>query len=221
MSKNIVIVTSAVGAKSGLVSVKDRFDQTIIGLHSIREKIPNSLLIFGDCSLQDITEYKPQIEALVDVYIDFSDNKDSIYCSEMGLKSHAELVIFRSCLQYIIDNYDLHEINRIFKIHGRCKLDENFNLRLHESAIGKWVFKQSRQSHLSHDLRLYETRLYSLHTSNLQFYVDNFQFMFNECSGAFQIEHVYYKWINPEHVVEVPFIGGECMVSPTGGIAKD
>jgi hypothetical protein len=167
-------------------------------------------------------EWKKKIKELVDIFIDSSNNSTIMELSRRGYKSHGELLLFCSTLEYIKQNIDLTDYVRIFKLSGRHNITEEFNIGEYDvSTIGKYVFKNSVQSWISPELRIYETRLWSMHKLNLDDYLSKFQQIFESCDGRYDIEHAYYKFLDKSDVVEFDNIWVEGKVALHGRYQKD
>ena len=220
--KNICIITSALHPRVGVIPIEDRFHQTIHSIETVRNKIPNCTIILNDVSVFESTNHKNEIAKLVDIFIDSSSDEDIMRFSYAGYKSHAELLLFRLSLIYVVENIDLTDYNRIFKLSGRHNITEEFNFdEYDEKTIGKFVFKKSVQSWIQQDWRLYETRLWSMHKSNIAFYLNNFQKFFESCDGRFDIEHTYYRHLDKNDVIEFDNIWVEGLVGADGHYQKD
>jgi hypothetical protein len=206
----------------GVVPVQDRFAQTIHSIKTVRDKIPDCTIILNDISVIDASQYKEQITKLVDIFIDSYTDRTIYQLSNLGYKSHAELLLYRGALDYIKNNIDLTDYNRIFKLSGRHNITEEFNFEEYdEKTVGKYVFKKSVQSWISPELRIYETRLWSMHKNNIDDYLSKFKDFFESCDGRYDIEHAYYKYLNKDDVVEFENIWVEGIVALHGRYQKD
>jgi hypothetical protein len=220
--KHICIITSALSPAVGVIPLEDRFIQTIHSIRTVRNKIPNCTIILNDISVYPCDEWKHEIRELVDIFIDSSTNSTILELSRRGYKSHGELLLFCSALEYIKENIDLTEYGRIFKLSGRHNITEEFNINDYDdSTIGKYVFKNSVQSWISPELRIYETRLWSMHKLNLDDYLSKFQQIFGSCDGRYDIEHAYYKFLDKNDVVKFDNIWVEGKVALHGRYQKD
>jgi hypothetical protein len=220
--KHICIITSALSPAVGVIPLEDRFIQTIHSIQTVRDKIPNCKIILNDISVYPCNEWKKEIKKLVDIFIDSSNNNTIMELSRRGYKSHGELLLFCSALEYIKQNIDLTDYMRIFKLSGRHNITEEFNIGEYDvSTIGKYVFKNSVQSWISPELRIYETRLWSMHKLNLDDYLSKFQQIFESCDGRYDIEHAYYKFLDKSDVVEFDNIWVEGKVALHGRYQKD
>lgn len=219
--EHICIVTSAIGSTLGIVPLEDRFKQTLHSIDTIRNKIPNCCIVLNDVSVQSVPDYINEVKPLVDVFLDSSNHQYIKDFSIKGLKSHADLLLVRESLEFIINFIDLTTINRIFKLSGRHSITEEFDIKEYEGTEGKYVFKKPVQSWISPDMKIYESRLFSFHKSLIPDYVEKFPNMFNSCDGQFDLEHTYYKWLNPNDVVCFDNIWVEGIVAPDAHYQKD
>jgi hypothetical protein len=222
--KHICIITSALAPIPGRWAIPndDRYKQTIHSIKTVRDKIPGSVIILNDISLVPCDEYKKHIASLVDIFIDSSTVQNIVQLSEMGYKSHGELLLFSNALEFIKQKFDLTEFGRIFKLSGRHNITEEFNIEdYNDATVGKYVFKKSVQSWISAELRIYETRLWSMHKNNIEDYMNKFESIFNSCDGRYDIEHAYYKFLNKNDVVEFDNIWVEGYVGLHGKYQKD
>jgi len=222
--KHICIITSALAPEHGRWAIdnKNRYTQTIHSIKTVRDKIPNALIILNDVSIVRCDDYKKHIASLVDVFIDSSTVQAIVQLSKMGYKSHGELLLFRNTLEYIRQNVDLTDYERIFKLSGRHNITEEFNIEDYdEKTIGKYVFKNSVQSWISPELRIYETRLWSMHKTNMDDYISKFESVFDSCDGRYDIEHGYHKFLDKNDVVEFENIWVEGYVGLHGKYQKD
>lgn len=219
---NICIITSALHPRIGVIPFKDRYIQTIHSIKTVRNKIPNCTIVLNDISIFDAGQEKQEISKLVDVFIDSYNDKTIYNLSNLGYKSHAELVLYKSSLDYIVKNIDLSNYNRIFKLSGRHNITDEFDFSEYdEKTVGKYVFKKSVQSWISPELRIYETRLWSMHVNNIDDYLSKFKSFFDSCDGKFDIEHAYYKYLNKNDVIEFDNIWVEGLVALHGRYQKD
>jgi len=220
--KHICIITSALAPVVGAIPLDDRYTQTIYSIETVRNKIPNCKIILNDISVLPCEKYKKHISQLVDVFIDSYNDRNIFELSKRGYKSHGELLLYRNTIEYIKQNIDLSEYDRIFKLSGRHNITREFNIEDYDdSTVGKYVFKKSVQSWISPELRIYETRLWSMHKTNMEDYISKFEDVFRSCDGYYDIEHGYYKFLNKNDVVEFDNIWVEGEVGLHGKYQKD
>jgi hypothetical protein len=90
-NKNLFIVTSALNADMGVVSRKDRFDQTVKGLLSIRKHVPDAIILLTDGSPTKIDGEKLKALAHFAIFAsDFSDDRQITDLASNHQKSAAE-----------------------------------------------------------------------------------------------------------------------------------
>lgn len=221
MIEYVCIIPSALGTRYGTLSIEERFNQTIDGISSIREKIPNSFIILGDISLIDTSDYRHIIEAKVDKFIDCNSDSDIVNYSNQFKKSQGELLIFKKCLDFVDSNLDCSEIKRIFKIGGRVKLGENFNINDYNLTNDKYVFKYPIDSWMGDGYKFYETRIYSFDSSLIKDYYIKWKLTFDLCNSGFDVEHAYYMTLDQDKIFHVSKSNAQCQVAATAGIAYD
>jgi hypothetical protein len=124
---NIVLVSSMINTldkKRNVFSPEERFLQTLNTLKTIRDKIPNSIIILLEGSNID-TLYIYELSKHVDKLILFSyDPNIDVYVNHFN-KSFGEVYKLWSTFNKL-EQYDF---NKIFKISGRYYLNEYFDIR--------------------------------------------------------------------------------------------
>jgi hypothetical protein len=219
--QNICIITSAIGGLMGVVPIEDRYHQTLAGIESVRKKLPDSIIILNDVSVLNVDHYRNVIKSKVDIFMDSCLDTDAMFLSQNQRKSQSELVIFKSSLEYVANNFDLSKVNRIFKLTGRSSISEEFDIDSYDDTTkNKYVFKKSVQSYLSSDMRLYETRFWSMDVSLISDYLQKWPYFFQNCNN-FDIEHSYYQFLNRNDVIEFENIWVEGVSSRLGNFIKD
>lgn len=220
----IVCIPSALAPNTGAVSLEDRLEQTLVGIESIRAKFPNVYIILADCSVLPADEQRRIVSAKVDLYIDHSNVDINRQLSEAGLKSHSELIMFSSMFNWIERNQThFPNLKRIFKVGGRMKVSDEFDIKDYEgdNVKDKYVFKKPLNSWISPELMLYENRLWSLDISLLDDYLSKIQDMYNSFDGRFDIEHTYYKHLDPAKVELFDDVWVEGIMALYGTFVKD
>lgn len=219
---NIVVITSCLSPTIGVFTPEERTEQTKVSIKTAREQIPGCKIILTDVSLTPIRELRKQIYDLVDIFLDGNSDEHIVNYSRIGHKSRGELLLFKSTLDFIKNTIDLKDYKRIFKLSGRHNITTEFNIDdYNEKTDGKYVFKKAVKSWIDPNWLLYETRLWSLATSNIDDYIQKFPYFFNSCDGTFDIEHAYHRFLNKEMVVEFDNIWVEGCIAPNGRYQKD
>jgi len=167
------IITSCINApKMSAVNVFDqdnRYKETLKTIESIKEKVPNSKIIFIDNStipLKD--EWRNTIEDQVDVFRQLDHNIFTLFVNDIGSKGLGEAYIMQEALKLIEENDLLGK--RVFKITGRYFLADSFDISYYDNPnlIGKFAHKinqwdVSKDNFVTHRERVvyFETRLWS------------------------------------------------------------
>lgn len=211
---------SCVGSK---YSHEERFQQTVETINSINKYCPNNKKYIFDCS--PITPNKEYINYFQSNKIDFlyvgEDSEVKKY-STLGHKSIAESLGFILFLEWIKNIKP--ESQRIYKISGRYKLNDNFILD-NNKFKNHFVFAKSTESHLNDEIqkiigisRYYSTRLFHMDSAYFNIFYEKLKFIIEECKKyeIVDVEHAYFKYLNPLNVIEVEKIGVSGNVSPFG-----
>lgn len=210
-NRPMFIVTSALRPNMGIFSDKERFDQTMQTLISIRKKCANAYIVFADASVREV----PAMEFLaisksVNFFMkmDQKYNEDVIQLSQAGMKSHAETALLYHILVQLKTDPNLqlalHSTSRIFKITGRLELDDGFDFSAYDNLFGKYVFKKRIPSWMPQPQianALFVTRLFSLCPSLIDDYLlvlqKNFQML-----NFIDTEHAHFVNIPQDKLVE-------------------
>lgn len=137
-----VIVISTIHSLYGQFSPETRFQHTLECLDSIDKNIPNAKILFVDNSCAPIPEeWKTVIKQRVTVFHQLQHNLLSLAANiRVETKSESEANMMYTALQLVKD-YNLLG-KRIFKISGRYKIQDSFDIREYErpELEGKYTF---------------------------------------------------------------------------------
>lgn len=220
-NKNLFIVTSCVKPKISTISNEIRYQQTLETFDSVRRLVPDSIIYFSDASYYELTpEEKEELTSNVDVFFDFSQDETMKQFNEYTLKSHGECYMLLKTLFFIREQSAFNEISRMFKLGGRCKLTENFNINDYDNTQGKFIFKTRVNSWMDKGIQesygspyILETRLYSwcstLIDEYIQILIDNFTLF----EKGLDTEHSHFISIPKEKILEFENMNCECMVA--------
>jgi hypothetical protein len=246
MSKNIVLLTSAVYTNYGIYTAQQRISQTLETAKSAKKYIPDATIILVDNSKievqnDDSAEFNELID-LVDYYIDNSDDDDIKYFHanvtnyDIG-KNAMEAIGILKALSYIAGDKELMNIvssaNRIFKLSGRYQVTDKFDISKfdNEETKNKYVFKKAQPSWIpSSDTgvdTLLQTRLWSfppgLFLDTIEMVkqiIQNMLTMFN--SGKYiDNEHSMSKFVPKDKLVELDVVGLQGNIAPNGMMIID
>jgi hypothetical protein len=246
MSKNTVLITSAIYTNYGIYNVEQRIQQTLATALSARKYIPNATIILIDNSKVDVqNDESAEFEALldaVDYYIDNSDDPDiqhfhnNVQNYDIG-KNSMECIGMLKALTYISTDQELMGViessNRIFKLSGRYEVTDKFDITAFDNANtkDKYVFKQAQPSWIpSTDTgvdQLLQTRLYSftpsLFADTIVLFneiINNMFAMFNQ-QKYIDVEHSMAKFIPQDKLVELETVGLQGNIAPNGMMIID
>jgi hypothetical protein len=224
--KTLFIVTSALNPEMGIINREDRFNQTIDGLKSLREKMPDAIVLMVDGSPNKIEEEKVKaLKEYVNFFADFSQDKEILQFSSTGRKSEAENVLLFKTLLLLKQDDGLNEImdsvNRIVKLSGRTILTDGFDIGEH-NHLGKYVFKTRMPTWIADSRNKYATdllitRMYSFCPSLIDDYI-------HMCALNVKLitqmqvdtEHAHFVNINRDLLVELDTIHCQGIMAGTG-----
>lgn len=211
-NKNIFIVTSALKPSMGVFDDKQRVEQTISTLESVRNVLPEAFVLFSDVSVRKVTDTeKSKITSLCNAYLDLSEEPNTKYCAVNGLKSQGENCLLFSTLLTIKNHPELSKIlsdtKRIFKFSARSELEKTFDIKEYDDLFGKYVFKKKIPTWTNNVVHgadhLLITRMFSFCPSLLDSYLGVIQKNMTSLSnGVVDTEHAHYVNIPKEYLVE-------------------
>lgn len=228
---NIFLVTSGLNVESGVVSLDDRFHQTIETARSIRARVEDSVIILLDGGKFPLTiEQRKQLLAVYDDILSFTHHPTIQFAHNqnvnvMYIKGPCESMMLHEACKLLPP-----DVKRVFKISGRYKLSDNFNITQHDHQ-GKYVFKTkedgvkyyhdgkyedgSQLQNIDHYYTPYQykTRLYSFCGSMIPQVIEDYHNVF-QCMiqsyinhGYIDIEHSMYRVLDKNKIVEIDIIG--------------
>ena len=226
--KNLFIVTSALNADMGVVNRKDRFDQTVKGLLSIRKYVPDALILLTDGSPHKIEEEKlKSLAHFANFAADFSDDRQITELAFNHQKSEAENLLMLKTLMLLQRDEGMKDVisdvGRIFKISGRTDLTDGFDVAEH-IVPGKYVFKKRIPTWLTDSRKefatdLLITRMFSFCPTLIEDYKKMCE---NNIALVLQTvidtEHAHFVNINKDLLVELDEIHCTGIVAGTGTV---
>lgn len=128
-----VIVVSTIHSLYGIYPPDVRFQHTMESLDSIINKIPNAKILFIDNSSVPVKdEWRKIIESKVSVFHQMEHNLFSLVANmRVGTKSESEANMLNTAFN-LLRKHDLLG-KRIFKISGRYKIKDEFNIQQYEN----------------------------------------------------------------------------------------
>ena len=230
------MVTSAINSKFGVYTPEQRLEQTLATIASLRHHAPGCKIILMECTGTPLTaSQESALDQAVDVFYDYTSDPEvqAIYTSDNWdvVKNTTEIMCFARTLECSWVDGDFAGIDRIHKMSGRYQLTDQFDLGLYENhttsiIVGPRHTSQFALSVTGIELQ-YMARLWSwpadMTPAITQVYLDSLTYIAERVAagGYADIEHVLYKFLPPEHVLEVPLLGVEGTIAPTGQEIKN
>ena len=214
---NIFFISGAIGSDYGVFSLKERFQQVLDTIKSIRTYAPNDHICLYDCSEQKLPDhYIEQLQDSVDFLHLLHDhalvgelkNFDHEDTNLTGKKTFGELINTLEFLHWLKLHHPI-KYNRVFKISARYRINENFKLDDCDKAKDTMVFSYKRDWY--GDL-VYTLRLYSFDYNQLDSITDMFlkmynyvvNIIFNEARVRI-IEFCMYKFVQELNIPAIEF----------------
>jgi hypothetical protein len=232
MKQHAFMITSAINTKFGVFNSAQRLAQTKETINSIVGRVPGARIFLIEMGAIPLTtEQRNELAPLVDEIVDFDDNqdvKDIFNGSENWdwVKNATEVMCFAQAIEYLREQGELGNLDRIHKISGRYTLNDNFDLERYELHPDKIFVKHQMLSQFPHHLTLvdrqYMSRLWSwpveLTEQIIKAYEDGFVYIAERIAagGYCDIEHMLYKFLPKQHVLEVQTTGISGNIGPNG-----
>ena len=229
-----VFITSAINAKFSVYKPEERLQQTLETIASVRERIPNAVICLTDCGIPGLNDEQLKIlTADVDHFVDFSqdDNVQWIHQNiqvQDVVKNLTEMAVVRSFFTYALEEGWFDGCDRIFKVSGRYTLTDTFKTSDYETNIvgDKYVVSKRMLSQFAHGItgvdQQYMLRVYSFGANRISEFImlleDMIEHMQDRVNsgGYIDIEHLWYKFLPREDVVEFNRTGVRGHVAPNG-----
>ncbi len=131
--KNLVLITSVIKTSKNplrnntirsVYPEEERFEQTKKTIQSVKEYIPNSKILFIECS-ELTSEQEDYFKNNVDYYINYTNDKYVLSCTTSYSKSKGEGTMTIKAIEYIFENGI--EFENLFKLSGRYYLADDFD----------------------------------------------------------------------------------------------
>ena len=214
MSANVFIITSTVNTALGLISVQDRFIQTLETIKSIRSRVPNSVIVMVDNSSQSLDhQAMDYLASQVDHFLYIGWRRVCQTFNRFGIKGAGESYMLLVGLDFVQSRQLSAE--RIFKISGRYRLTERFNIEDYKQCHEKFCFKTRGQNFL-------HSRLWSGCGTRLNDMIELTKKSLNtHLQLNITIEEAIYKEIDFDRLVEFDEIHCEGYIAPWNKLIQD
>lgn len=228
--KNIFLVSSTIETTHGVFNQKQRLDQTIETISSIRKNVPDSYIILYDTSVTFSEENMNFLTPLVDELVLLQNNKMMMELSSRHMKSSGECFATFVVLSYLREKQQelLQNTNRIFKISGRYQVQDSFNIDEYQNTKGKYVFRKRIKSWLNEEMQksrqvdhLFVTRFYSFCSTLVDDYLSILPRILDDTFTGLDLEHCTYKNMNKDLVIEFDKVHCTGQVAFNGTVETD
>ncbi len=233
------MVTSAINTKFGTFESDTRLQQTVETIDSIKKYVPDAKIFLLEMSAIPLTDdQRTKLVPMVDNMLDFTSDPaviDLFHSTDNWdvVKNVTEVMCFLQALDKLKNSNAFDRIDRVFKLSGRYHLDDNFNIEYYKnySVKSHVVVKRSFESQFAFNLtrvkRQFMSRLWSWPTELLdeiiEVYRQGLVYMQERIldSGYVDIEHVLYKFLDHEKVIEKDFVGVQGYLGPNAKHVRD
>jgi hypothetical protein len=240
MNQYTFLVTSAMNTKFGVFDSAQRLTQTLATIDSIRQRVPTAkiyLLEMAGLPLQD--HQREQLLSCVDHVMDFTTDPAVIdlYQSTDNwdiVKNVTEIMCFGNALKRLhTDTDQFRDSQRIFKLSGRYLLNDDFKIDYYDqySTQSHIVVSKSRSSqfplHYTQVERQFMSRLWSwpaaLTDEIIAVYDQGLNFIQERilAGGYVDIEHVLYRFLDHNKLIELDAVGVQGNIGPNGTAVRD
>ena len=217
-------------------TTEQRFLQTLDTIKSIRTKVPDAYILLYEGSENPIdVKYQTILEEQVDLYLECGSDLimrgvyENLHHNPTKFtygKSMLECRCLQVSLNHILENNLFNDTTRVFKISGRYKLNDNFNIDDYKSNFlsNKYVMKYyDYEKRFEKQDNLY-ANIYGCKGSMMTGLWSFDRFLFNdirkvleECfvymeqaiqfTSGIDIEHSFYHFIDRDKILNVPVLG--------------
>jgi hypothetical protein len=215
---------------------EERFQQTLDTIQSIKDKVPDAYILIYEGSETSIKqEYKDKFIEESDLFLEFGNDSymKSLYENLHRdpdkftfVKSMLECRCLELSLYYMREHNVFNDATRVFKLSGRYKLNEYFDIDDYKSRFltNKYVMKYYDYEERFEDIENIYSTLYGCKGSIVTGLWSFDRFLFNDIFSVLQrsfqymeraiqltagidIEHSFYHFINRDNILNVPILG--------------
>jgi hypothetical protein len=223
--KNLFLVSSAINAKHGIYTPRERFLQTYESCKSIKDKCHNADIILIDGGLKPINN--GQQEKLSKFDVEFMYYGDHPRVKEIQQSNNHDIVknlIEIYMFMDVLNGPDFSQYSRIFKMSGRYTLNENFDIKKHTGPIViRGPYTSQFTPAITGGIELqYMSRLWSFDVSQHDYIAEAYKQMYEhmvrrlEEGGYVDIEHLLFHHLDKSLVVNIDQIGVTGNIAPNG-----
>jgi len=226
-------------------TTQERFEQILDTIKSIKDKVPDAYICIYEGSETSIEEkYKQKFIELSDLFIECGDDPymKSLYENVHRdpdrftfVKSMLECRCLQIVLTYMMEHNSFNDVTRVFKLTGRYKLNEYFDINDYKSRFltNKYVMKYYDYKERFEDIENIYATLYGCKGSMVTGLWSFDRFLFNDIFTVLQrsfeymeraiqltagidIEHTFYHFIDRDKILNVPVLGLDLIKGMSG-----
>jgi hypothetical protein len=234
------IVSSAINSRFGMFTPEERLADTLRGIDSIRRRVPGAavylLEMCGDSLLPAQTD---ALSAQVTRLIDYSRMHDVQAIYKVPNPDVIKNLTEMTCFHHFLHGQEalLGQVDRVFKLSGRYRLDERFDLRDYGAPQyrGRMVFSGRFASQFEPEVTgndpadnfQYMSRLWSFDASLLATVREAFGRMIERmverlnAGGYIDIEHLLYRCMPREQIAMRMPLGVSGRLAPDAAEVSD
>jgi hypothetical protein len=133
-SDYVFFICSTLNSPYGGIPEASRFADTVECISSIKAAVPDARILLVDNSSSFVDHHTPEMmRRLVTQYVQLEHNLFSLNANEHKLKSASEANLMWTALNILLNPiYGYTNCKRIFKISGRYKLNEDFDINFYK-----------------------------------------------------------------------------------------
>ena len=240
MNRYAFLVSSAINTKFGIYNSEQRLEQTLNTVNSIKSRVPDAVVILVEMGGIPLTEDQSQrLTGAVSHVLNFNNDPTVVDLFNSTdnwdiVKNVTEVMCFCRALATLNEHTDLlDDVQRVFKISGRYTLADEFDINYYEqySVQHHIVVSQARSSQFPIEItrveKQYMSRLWSwptvLTSEILDVYNKGLVYIQERilAGGYCDIEHMLYKFLDHNKVIEKDLVGICGNIGPNGAAVKD
>ena len=228
-------------------TVEERFQQTLDTIQSIKDKIPDAYVLVYEGSETPIKqEYKDKFIEKCDLFIEWGkDHFMKILYENLHkdpdkftfVKSMLECRCLQLSLNYIREHNIFNDTTRVFKLTGRYKLNDDFDINDYKSKflVNKYVMKYFDYEKRFENMENIYSLLYGCGGSIVTGLWSFDRFLFNDIfmvlqksfeymeraiqlTAGIDIEHSFYHFIGRDKILNVPVLGVDLIKGMSGEV---
>lgn len=212
--RDLFCVVSAVGNDYGVFSYRERLEQLKATVASVRQRVPSADVVVYDASEDPLPDGDAaELRSLVEGFVQIHDDKYVNFLKHRSLdpspnKFEKKTVGEIQCMIRFLSDLKQsgREYRRVFKLSGRYKLSDHFDMESHLRASGKCLFLHKEEWF---DAWVFRIRLWSFDYSVLDSVMEAFDLVqkrtYSTVTDTGKLEIVEYAVTLAIEELKVPY----------------